>query len=264
MLTTKPTALVTGSSRGIGRAIAIRLAADGYAVVLHSRTAQDPSEPGKGIGEVKRVIEERGGEAFAVSCDIGTTAGRAELIRFIDAEVGRVDLLVNNAGMEPPPKDMLEVTEEDIGRVMNVNLFGPYFITQKIASRMIQWKAEGKIEKGRVVFITSVQAYRAVPTGSGYGMSKAALHMAVQQLALRLAPEDIPVVEIRPGVIPTDMSLLHQESIDRKLAEGWAPARRWGTLYEMAEMASLVGRGAFDYSTGTAIDVSGGMNIFPL
>lgn len=260
-----PVALVTGGSRGIGRSIALRLAKDGYTVVIHSRTATpDPSNPGKGPQEVKDIIEKQGGRAVLCASDIGTPEGRARLVDFIDKEVGRVDLLVNNAGMEPPPRDILDVTQEDIERVMNVNLYGPYHITQQIASRMIKWKETGRIPKGRIVFITSVQAYRAVTGGSGYGMSKAALHMAVQQFAVRLGAEDIPVIEIRPGVIPTDMSLLHKENIDKKLSEGWAPARRWGTLEEMAEMVSCVGRGVFDYSTGTAIDVSGGMNVFCL
>jgi NAD(P)-dependent dehydrogenase (short-subunit alcohol dehydrogenase family) len=264
MLDKNPVALVTGSSRGIGRAIAVRLAKDGYTVILHSRKPADPSDPDKGIGEVKREIEAQGGTAVLCSGDLGTTEGRARIIGFIEKEIGRVDLLVNNAGIEPPPKDMLELTEEDIRHVMEVNLFGPYHITRQIAARMIQWKAAGVIQKGRIVFITSVQAYRSTPFGSGYGMSKASLHMAVQQFAERLAGEDIPVIEIRPGVIPTDMSLLHKENIDSKLAEGWAPARRWGTLEEMAEMVSCAGRGVFDYSTGAAIDISGGMNIFGL
>lgn len=264
MLLKNPVALVTGGSRGIGRAIALQLARDGYTVIIHSRTAPDPSNLEKGAYEVKNAIEEQGGRAVLCSCDIGTSEGRARLIDFVDTEAGRVDLLVNNAGMEPPPEDMLNVKEEDIHRVINVNLIGPYFITQQIVSRMIQWRAAGVIEKGRVVFITSIQAFRAVTGGSGYGMSKAALHMAVQQFAARLGEEDIPVIEIRPGVIPTDMSLVHKEDIDRKLAEGWAPARRWGTLEEMAHMVSCAGQGVFDYSTGTAIDVSGGMNVFRL
>ncbi len=264
MLLEKPVALVTGASRGIGRAIALQLAYDGFTVIVHSRTAQDPSNPSKGPDEVRKTIEEQGGHAVLCAADIGTSEGRAALIGLIDREVGRVDLLVNNAGMEPPPEDILTAKEEDIRRVIDVNLMGPFFLTQQIASRMIQWKAADIIRKGRIVFITSVQAYRAVTGGCGYGMSKAALHMAVQQFAARLGADDIPVLEIRPGVIPTDMSLLHKENIDRKLAEGWAPTRRWGTLEEMAHMVSCVGQGVFDYSTGAAIDVSGGMNIFTL
>jgi 3-oxoacyl-[acyl-carrier protein] reductase len=264
MLLEKPVALVTGASRGIGRAIALQLARDGYTVIIHSRTAQDPSNPTKGPDEVKSTIEEQGGKAVLCASDIGTPEGRSRLIDFVDREVGRVDLLVNNAGIEPVSVDILKVKEEDVRHVLDVNLIGPYFITQQITSRMIQWRAGGVIQKGRVVFITSVQAYRTATFGSGYGMSKAALHMAVQQFAARLGEADIPVVEIRPGVIPTDMSLVHKEGIDRKLSEGWAPTRRWGSLEEMANMVSCVGKGVFDYSTGAAIDVSGGMNIFML
>ena len=156
------------------------------------------------------------------------------------------------------------VTDDDLHRVLEGDLCGPYFITQQIAARMIRWRAAGVIPKGRIAFITSVQAYRAVPDGSGYGLAKAALHMAVQQFAARLGAEGIPVVEIRPGVIPTDMSLMHKDDIERKLAQGWALTRRWGSLEEMARMVSCVGRGIFDYSTGAAIDVSGGMNVFLL
>lgn len=254
-------ALITGSARGIGRAIALRLAEQGFDIIVNSRTC-DPENHIKGAVEVTDRIREFGQKAYICTADISTSAGRANLIKCAE-NIGRVDILVNNAGIEPSLNDMLYVPEEEFDKVIFTNLKGPFFLTREIARRMIEWKKSGVMEAARIVFITSLQAQR-ISGGSSYCMSKAALHNAIQQFAVRLGTDDIPVIEIVPGVIPTDMSLQHKENIDKKLSEGWALTRRWGKLEEMANMVAAVADGLFDYSTGSSVQVSGGMNVFRL
>ncbi|HJX40750.1 MAG TPA: SDR family NAD(P)-dependent oxidoreductase, partial [Anaerolineales bacterium] len=193
-------ALVTGASRGIGRGIALRLAREGHAVVLNSRTA-DPAERTRGVYEVQRTIEAAGGKAAVFRADISSAEERQALVGFLDREFPRLDLLINNAGIEPEPLDMLDGPEERLERVLAVNLKGPYFLTQALARRMIRFREQAPARVPRIVFITSVQAYMANPTGAEYCLSKAALHMAVKAFAVRLGSSGIPVFEISPGII---------------------------------------------------------------
>ena len=157
---------------------------------------------------------------------------------------------------------MLKSSEERFDTVMNTNLKGPYFITQQIAKNMIRWKTEKKIEAARIVFITSVQAYMSSPKGSEYAMTKAALHMAMRNLAHRLGEENIYVFEIAPGIIYTDMSSVHKEHIDKMIMEGKKLiTSRWGTPEDVAALVSVIARGDLDYSTGTTIEVGGGLGL---
>ena len=255
-----PVALVTGASRGIGRGIALRLAREGYVVVLNSRTA-DPANLEKGAYEVKRCIEAAGGKAAIVRADISSAQERRSLVEFLDREFERLDLLVNNAGIEPEPLDLLEGTEERLERVLAVNLKGPYFLTQALARRMIGFREQGLVSVPRIVFVTSVQAYMANPTGAEYCLSKAALHMAVKAFAVRLGPSGIPVFEISPGIIESDMSLVHKPNIDRMIASGRLPTARWGRPEDVAALVAAIARGELDYSTGSTIEVGGGLGL---
>jgi 3-oxoacyl-[acyl-carrier protein] reductase len=255
-----PVALVTGASRGIGRGIALRLAREGYVVVLNSRTA-DPANLEKGAYEVKRCIEAAGGKAAVFRADISSAQERRSLVEFLDREFERLDLLVNNAGIEPEPLDLLEGTEERLERVLAVNLKGPYFLTQALARRMIGFREQGLVSVPRIVFVTSVQAYMANPTGAEYCLSKAALHMAVKAFAVRLGPDGIPVFEISPGIIESDMSLVHKQNIDRLIASGRLPTARWGQPEDVAALVAAIARGDLDYSTGSTIEVGGGLGL---
>ncbi len=259
----QPVALVTGASRGIGRGVAIRLARDGYAVIINSLTA-DPNSLTKGAYEVKQTVEAAGGKAFVFRADISSAVERQALVAFIEDDIGRLDLLVNNAGIEPEALDMLESSEARYQKVMSVNLQGPYFLTQQIAKRMILWKQSGRIKNPRIIFVTSVQGYMTNPNGAEYCLTKAALHMAMQCYAHRLGPEGINVYEIRPGIIESDMSLKFKENIDRKIASGGLLTSRWGQPEDMAALVSAIGRGDLDYSTGITIDVDGGMSVHRL
>ena len=256
-------ALVTGASRGIGRGIALRLARDGYTVIINSRTA-DPGMRDRGAFEVCDRIERGGGKALVFRADIASGAERAALLGFVDKEFGVVDLLVNNAGIEPEPVDMLESTEERFDHVFSVNLKGPYFLTQQIARRMIEARKRSPDRTARIVFITSVQATMSSPWGAEYTLTKAALHMAMANFAHRLGEHAIHVFEISPGVIETDMSTIHRTHIDRMIASGRMVTPRWGQPEDVAALVSVIGRGDLDYSTGSTIEVGGGLGLHRL
>ena len=175
---------------------------------------------------------------------------------------GRIDLLVNNAGVAPTQRaDLLDATEESFSRLIDVNLRGPYFLTQAVARWIIELKQQRAIERGRIAFVTSVSAYAASVNRGDYCISKAGLSMAAQLWAARLAEFDIPVIEIRPGIIATDMTSGVKEKYDKLIAEGLLPQQRWGTPEYVARAVSAFARGDLDYSTGVAIDVSGGFQI---
>ena len=261
MKSKKPAALVTGASRGIGRAIALRLAKDGYHVIINSKTA-DPNNLQKGAYEVKKAIEQLGGSAIVKRADISSPEERNELISFIDSDIGGIDLLVNNAGIEPEPLDLLSSTEERFDHVFSTNLKGPYFLTQQIANRMINSKDKGITPCPRIIFITSVQAYMISTRGTEYAMTKASLHMAMLAFASRLGEYGINVYEISPGVIETDMSLVHKEKIDKMINAGKVITKRWGMPEEVASLVCVIAKGDLDYSTGSTIEVGGGMGIF--
>lgn len=257
----KPVALVTGSSRGIGRDIALRLAKEGYALVLNGVRPLDEGNSKKGAYEVRETIRNAGGVAEFCRADISAAEDRQALVDFAEQTFGRIDLLVNNSGIEPPSLDMLESTQARYDLVMSVNLRGPYFLTQQVANRMIAWRKERRIEKGRILFVTSVQGYMTNPRGAEYCMTKAALGMASKIFAHRLGEHDIPVIEISPGVFHSDMADKHQENIDRKIAEGWLVTSRWGAQHEMGALVAAFARGDLDYSTGSQIELAGGMGM---
>ena len=256
-----PVALVTGSGAGIGRAIAIGLAAQRYRVLVNSRSA-DPAQPASGAYEVKRAIEQAGGRAEVLRGDIGSAADRQAILDAIDANFGRLDLLVNNAGVAPRErKDLLDAEEAAFDWLLGINLKGPYFLTQQVARRMIAWRAAGIVSSPRIAFITSISAYTSSVNRGEYCVAKAGLSMAAQLFADRLAEHGIPVVEIRPGIIDTAMIAKVREQYAERIREGLVPARRLGQPEDVARVVCAFARGDFDYSTGACIDVSGGFNL---
>lgn len=257
----KPVALVTGSGRGIGRGIALKLAADGFHVVINSVSA-DPTKTETGAYEVKATIEKAGGSASVFKADVSSATDRAAMLDFVKTELGRLDLLVNNAGIAPRERrDLLEATEESFDELIRVNLRGPYFLTQAAANFMIGLQKAGKIPAARICFVSSISAYTASINRGEYCVSKAGIAMAVSLFADRLAEFNIPVIEIRPGVIATDMTSGVKGKYDNLIAGGLLPTKRWGEPEDVAKLVSAFGRGDLDYSTGVAIDVSGGFNL---
>ncbi len=237
-------ALVTGASRGIGRGIALELART-HTVVGTYRGRRDAAES---------LRVECG--ADIVQSDIGSAADRAALIAHVRAKYGRLDLLVNNAGIAPRErKDIIEATEEIYDEVLDTNLKGPYFLTQLAARLMVE---QGR---GRIVFVTSISAYTASVMRGEYCISKAGLAMAVSLWAARLAGNGIGVFEVRPGIIRTDMIEKVRASYEEKAKEGLLPQGRLGDPADVARAVRAVADGLLDYGTGTVINADGGFHL---
>jgi 3-oxoacyl-[acyl-carrier protein] reductase len=256
--TEKRVGLVTGAGQGIGRGIALQLAGDGFHVVIND-IVTDVANTERGAYEVKKTIEEAGGSADVFRADVASADERRGMIDFIAGRLGRLDLLVNNAGVAPKErKDLLEATEESFERLISINLQGPHFLTQLAANRMIGWKREGVIAQARIAFVTSISVYTSSPSRGEYCISKAGLSMSARLYADRLAEHDIPVLEIRPGIIETPMTSVVKEKYDKMIAEGLLPIKRWGRPEDVARVVSAFARGDLDYSTGESVEVGGG------
>ncbi len=253
----KPVAVITGASRGIGRAIAISLASEGFDIAAIARSVDS-----EGMEILGPEVEKRGAEFFPVGFDISCTSCQKEVVSNILDRYGRIDFLVNNAGVAPLLRsDLLEMTEESYERVMNINLKGPIFFAQKIAKEMIWLKRQLDNFKPVIIFITSVSAVHSSTNRAEYCVSKAGLSMATTIFADRLAKEDIRVFEIRPGIIKTDMSLKVKDKYDKLIGEGRVPQNRWGLPEDLGKAIASIARGDWDFSTGAIFEVSGGLNI---
>jgi 3-oxoacyl-[acyl-carrier protein] reductase len=241
----RPSAIVTGASRGIGRGIALELART-HRVIGTYRGRRDAAESLKA---------EAGVEIF--QCDVSSAQDRAALIEFARQKFGRLDLLVNNAGMAPRERrDILEATEESFDEVLATNLKGPYFLTQA-AARWMREQGGG----GRIIFITSISAYTASVNRGEYCISKAGLSMAAALWAQRLAADGILVFEIRPGIIRTDMIAAVQKMYEERIAGGLLPQRRMGEPADVARAVRAIADGLLDYSTGQVLNVDGGFHL---
>lgn len=243
-MTTKPVAIVTGASRGIGRGIALELART-HQVIGTYRGRRDAAES----------LQAECG-ADIVQSDIGAPADRQALIQYARDTYGRLDLLVNNAGIAPRErKDILEAAEEIYDEVLDTNLKGPYFLTQLAARLMLE---QGH---GRIVFVTSISAYTASTMRGEYCISKAGLSMAVQLWAARLAPHNIQVFEVRPGIIRTDMIEKVKDIYEEKAKGGLLPQGRLGDPVDIARPIRAIADGLLDYGTGTVLNADGGFHL---
>jgi 3-oxoacyl-[acyl-carrier protein] reductase len=241
----RPVALVTGASRGIGRGIAKELSST-HRVIATYRGRRDAAES---------LASATGAHIFR--CDLANDQDRAALVEFVRAEFGRLDLLVNNAGMAPRVRrDLLEATEESFDELIATNLKGPHFLTQQFARMML----EGKIE-GRIVFITSISSYTASVNRGDYCISKAGLSMSVALYAARLAEHGIKVFEIRPGIIRTDMISAVESVYDERIAGGLLPMRRMGEASDIAKAVRALADGLLDYATGQVLNLDGGFHL---
>jgi NAD(P)-dependent dehydrogenase (short-subunit alcohol dehydrogenase family) len=252
----KPVALITGASRGIGRAIALRLAADGHAIVVNYHTNRAAAE------EVVASIAAAGGEAVAVQADVGQAADRQRMVGETLSEFGRLDVLVNNAGITSVGrKDLLDATEESWDAVFATNLKGPFFLAQLAAREMIRLVKQNQIEHGTIVNVSSISAYAVSTNRADYCIAKSALRMMTWLLADRLAELHVRVYEVCPGVIASDMTAPVKEKYDKLIAEGMSPIRRWGQPEDVAAAVSMLASGALPFSTGERINVDGGFHI---
>lgn len=258
-LSPPPAVLVTGASRGLGRGIALELARLGCSVALGY--ARDRAAA-LAAAEACAGAAPDGSQRFpAVQGDIASPADRERLLAETLGALGRLDVLVNNAGMAPAVRaDLLEATEASFEELMRTNLQGPYFLTQAVARHWRERPLPPE-EAGRrkVVFVTSVSATTASVNRGDYCVSKAGLAMAAQLWAARLAPENIEVVEIRPGIMATDMTAGVKEKYDALLASGLVPQGRWGTPEDVGRAVRLVVAGELGFSAGAVIAVDGGL-----
>lgn len=256
----KPVAVITGASRGIGRAVALSLATEGFDIAAIARSVDS-----EGMGILATEIEKTGAEFFPIGLDISCTGCQTEVVTNILERYGRIDFLVNNAGVAPLQRnDLLEMTEESYDRVMNINLKGPVFFAQKIAKEMIWLKQTISDYKPVIVFITSISAYITSTNRAEYCVSKAGLSMTSSLFADRLARECVRVYELRPGIIQTDMTVKVKDKYDKMIAEGLIPQQRWGLPEDIGKAVASIARGNFDFSTGMVFEISGGLNIHKL
>jgi NAD(P)-dependent dehydrogenase (short-subunit alcohol dehydrogenase family) len=254
-----PVALITGSSRGIGRGIAITLAKAGTHDLVVNYAGNEAA-----ANECRALCLEAGAGRIRVEIcqgDISLAADRARLLEFVKSTFGRLDLLVNNAGVAPNVRaDLLDAGEESFDRLISINLKGPYFLTQAAARWMIECGPLRETSRS-IVNVTSISAYTASVNRGDYCVAKAGLSMMTKLFAVRLAGHGIGVYEIRPGVIETDMTGAVKEKYDKLFADGLTPINRWGRPDDIGRAVVAVASGAFPYSTGEVINVDGGFHL---
>lgn len=255
-MTTKRVALITGGSRGIGLGIARALAAEGCDLAINGVREESAVTP---VLEELRAAEV---EVLYVQADISRSEARTALVDAVRSRFGRLHVLVNNAGVAPRVRaDILEASEESFERLIGINLRGPYFLTQSVAKWMIEQKRTEPTFSGCIVNITSISSTMASPNRGDYCLTKAALSMATKLWAVRLAEFGLPVYEVQPGVIETDMTAVVKEKYDRLMAEGLVPQGRWGLPEDVGKAVAMLVRGDLPYSTGAVIMVDGGLTL---
>jgi len=259
-----PVALITGASRGIGRGIALELAKLGHDLVINyaaNKAAAHQTET-----DVVAAAQAAGLSIRAEICqaDVSVANDRSRLIEFTRETFGRLDLLVNNAGIAPTVRaDILDASEESFDRLIDVNVKGPFFLTQLAAKWMIEQTRNPKSEtrNPKIVTISSISAYTASVNRGDYCVSKAALSMLTPLFAARLAEHGINVYEIRPGVIATDMTGPVKEKYDQLIADGLSPIQRWGTPEDIGRAVAAIAQDLLPFSTGEVINVDGGFHL---
>jgi 3-oxoacyl-[acyl-carrier protein] reductase len=255
-MSSKKVAFITGGSRGIGLGIAEELAQNGFDLAINGMRSECE------IGDTMQKLKAFGTEIIYCQGDISAKDDRNTMLDKIKNHFGQLNLLVNNAGIAPRQRfDILEATEESFDEVISTNLKGTYFLTQAAANWMIQQKTDNEYFIGKIINITSVSATVASVNRGDYCMSKAGLAMATQLFAVRLGEYGIPVYEVRPGIIQTDMTAGVTGKYDALIANGLTIQNRWGQPADVGKAVAAIATGAFGYSTGQVFMVDGGMTI---
>ncbi len=253
---TRKVAMVTGGTRGIGFGIAQQLAREGCDLAICGM--RDEAAVADALGQLRRLWA----DVLYCQADVGDPAQRGAFLERVRQHFGRLNVLVNNAGVAPLVRaDILEATEESFERVLRTNLQGPYFLTQAVARWMIEQKQQNPKYECCIVNISSISATVASPSRGEYCVSKAGLSMATQLWAARLGEYGIPVYEVRPGVIKTDMTAAVTEKYDKLIAQGLCIQARWGLPEDVGRAVAMLVRGDLPYSTGQVIMVDGGLTL---
>lgn len=240
-------AVITGGSRGIGLGIAKELLKNGFNIVLSAR---------KESAQVEELKREYCGRVIFIPCDISDINDVEKLVCAVKEKFGKIDLLVNNAGVAPKErKDILDLTPEEFDYVTDINLKGTFFVTQKFVPLLKE------NVKSRIVNISSMSAYTASVNRGEYCVSKAGISMITKLYAARLAEYGISVIEIRPGIIETEMTSKVKEKYEKMIADGITPIKRMGQPEDIAKCVASIANGSFDFCTGTVIDCDGGFNV---
>jgi 3-oxoacyl-[acyl-carrier protein] reductase len=258
-------ALVTGGSRGIGKGIVLELASLGWDLVINYNQNAEAAEVTSAAARQFASSEGKAIRTETCRADVSQSKDREALVDFARTKFGRVDLLVNNAGVAPNVRaDLLEADEASFDRLININVKGPYFLTQKIARWMIEQSKAGaynRREQPKIVTVSSVSAYTASTNRGDYCISKAALSMLTPLYASRLAEYGINVYEIRPGVIATDMTGPVKEKYDKLISEGLTPIARWGEPADVGRAVAAIAQNLLPFSTGEVLNVDGGFHL---
>lgn len=249
-------ALVTGGSRGIGFGIATELAKNGFDLAINGMRAETDVE------DALKKLRDFGNDVIYCRGNISNASDRENMLKQIDDHYGRLHVLVNNAGIAPKErKDILEATEDSFDDVLSTNLKGPYFLTQKVANLMIAQKKDDMAFTASIINISSISATVASVNRGEYCISKAGISMATQLFAVRLGEFNIPVFEVRPGIIRTDMTAGVQEKYNKLIEDGLCVQKRWGEPEDVGKVVASLAKGDFMYSTGQVIMVDGGLTI---
>jgi 3-oxoacyl-[acyl-carrier protein] reductase len=249
-------ALITGGSRGIGFGVATELSKNGFDLAINGmRSAAD-------VEDVVSKLKEIGNDVIYCRGDISSAADRDDMLQQIRDHYGKLHVLVNNAGVAPKERrDILEATEESFDDVIFTNLKGPYFLTQKVANWFIEQQKKEADFVASIINISSISATVASVNRGEYCISKAGISMATQLFAVRLGEFGIPVFEVRPGIIRTDMTAGVQAKYDKLIEEGLCVQKRWGEPQDVGKVVASLANGNFMYSTGQIIMVDGGLTI---
>ncbi len=249
-------ALITGAGRGIGFGIAQRLAAEGVSIGIMDVL------PDEAVAANLQTLTAVGVRTLYCRGDVTKAADRERAVAAIESALGPIGILVNNAGVAPKVRlDLLEATEESYDFVMGINLKGPYFLTQLVARRMVAARQADPAFAACIVNISSTSATVASPSRGEYCISKAGVSMATRLWATRLGEFGIPVYEIRPGIIQTDMTAVVKAKYDKLIGEGICLQPRWGLPEDIGRAVAMLVRGDLSYSTGQVIVVDGGFTV---
>jgi 3-oxoacyl-[acyl-carrier protein] reductase len=255
-MTRKRVACITGGARGIGFGVAQALAREEFDLAISG--VRDEAA----AGEALRTLRDLGAQVLYCQADVSDSAARAGMLDKIRQTYGRLHVLINNAGVAPAVRaDILEATEESFERLIRINLQGPYFLTQAVARWMIDQKKADPGFRGVIVNVSSISSAVASISRGEYCISKAGVSMATQLWAARLGEFGIPVYEVRPGIIRTDMTSAVTAKYDKLIAEGLLVQPRWGLPEDVGKAAAMLARGDLPYSTGQVLNVDGGLTL---